>query len=126
MLDPRIVRAYTLTADGDIGVSADDRAIAIVWVIQYINHFQIVCDLYDAGSLADERFNLWKGFAVSIVASKGIRAWWDDENGILAFMPRVRNLIDEELTSSSNSPVPFNTMWKIFMTQTWQDSASAA
>ncbi len=126
MLDPRIVRAYTLTADGDFDVSADDRATAIVWVIQYINHFQIVCDLYDAGSLAQERFDLWKGFAISIVASRGIRAWWDDESGKLAFMPRVRDLIDEELTSSNNSTVPFNTMWKIFTTQTWRDSASAA
>ena len=77
-------------------------------------------------SLAQERFELWKGFATSIVASKGIRAWWDDENGKFAFMPRVRNLIDEELTNSDDSPVPFNTMWKIFMTQTWQESASAA
>ena len=126
MMDPRIVRAYTLTADGDFDVSADDRATAIVWVIQYINHFQIVCDLYDAGSLAQERFDLWKGFAISIVASRGIRAWWDDESGKLAFMPRVRDLIDEELTSSNNSTVPFNTMWKIFTTQTWRDSASAA
>ena len=123
MLDPRIVRAYSLTADGDFAVSADDRATAIVWVIQYVNHFQIVCDLYDAGSLAQERFDLWKGFAVSIVASKGIKSWWDDENGKLAFMPRVRNLIDEALNDSSSSPVPFNTMWKMLMTKTWRESA---
>jgi hypothetical protein len=124
MLDPRIVRAYAITADGDVAVSAQDRATAIVWVIQYINHFQIVCDLYDSGSLEQDRFDLWKGFAVSIVASKGIRAWWEDELGKYAFMPRVRDLIDSELLSSENPPVPFNTMWKIFMNETWKDSSS--
>lgn len=122
MLDPRIVRAYAMAADGDLAVSAEDRATAIVWVIQYINHFQIVCDLYDSGSLLQERFDLWKGFAVSIVASKGIKSWWEHELGKFAFTPRVRDLIDEELLSSESPPVPFNTMWKIFMTATWQDS----
>ena len=124
MLDPRVVRAYTMTADGDLPVRADDRAVAIVWVIQYINHFQIVCDLYDAGSLPRERFDLWKGFAVSIVASKGIRDWWENENGKLAFMPRVRELIDHELQNVESPPLPFNSMWKIFMTQTWNEAPS--
>lgn len=125
MLDPRIVRAYSLAADGDLEVSAQDRATAIVWVIQYINHFQIVCDLYDSGSLKQYRFDLWKGFAVSIVASQGIRSWWDEEHGKFAFMPRVRDLIDQELLNSENAPVWFNTMWKIFMSETWQASSSA-
>lgn len=119
MLDPRIVRAYTMTADGDPAVSPDDRATAIVWVIQYINHFQLVCDLYRAGSLKQERFELWKGFAVSIVASKGIRSWWDDENGKLAFMPAVRDLIDAELSDPARPAIPMNAMWKIFMKHTW-------
>jgi hypothetical protein len=122
MLDPRIVRAYAKTADGKQPASAEDQATATVWVIQYINHFQIVCDLYDSGSLTQERFDLWKRFAVSIVASKGIRSWWDDELGKHAFMPRARDLIDAELHNSDHPPVPFNTMWKIFMTRTWQDS----
>ena len=122
MLDPRIVRAYTMTADGELEVSLQDRATAIVWVIQYINHFQIVCDLYDSGSLKQDRFDLWKGFAVSIVASKGIRSWWEDEHGKFAFMPKVRDLIDQELLSADSAPMPFNTMWKIFMTETWRDS----
>jgi hypothetical protein len=122
MLDPRIVRAYAMTADGDGPVSAQDRATAIVWVIQYINHFQIVCDLYDSGSLEQDRFDLWKGFAVSIVASKGIRSWWDQEQGKLAFMPRVRDLIDRELLDSEPAPVPFNAMWEIFMAETWRES----
>jgi hypothetical protein len=126
MLDPRVVRAYVMTADGDLAVNPDDRSTAIVWVIQYINHFQIVCDLYDAGSLAQERFELWKAFAVSIVASKGIRSWWDDENGKLAFMPKVRNLIDEKLCDPDSPPLPFNTMWKAFMSQTWQDTGTPA
>ena len=79
MLDPRIARVYTLMADGYAAVRAEDRSTAIVWIIQYVNHFQIVCDLYDSGSLGQVRFDLWKGFAVSIIASKGIKSWWEDE-----------------------------------------------
>jgi hypothetical protein len=126
MLDPRTVRAYSMTADGNHPVSAEERATAIVWAIQYINHFQIVCDFYDSGSLTQERFDLWKGFAVSNVASKGIKSWWEDELGKLAFTPRVRDLIDAELLRSDHPPAPFNAMWKIFMTQTWNDSHPTA
>jgi hypothetical protein len=115
-----------MTADGNHPVSAEERATAIVWAIQYINHFQIVCDFYDSGSLTQERFDLWKGFAVSIVASEGIKSWWEDELGKLAFTPRVRDLIDAELLRSDHPPAPFNAMWKIFMTQTWSDSHPTA
>ena len=126
MLDPRIVRAYAIAADGDVAASASDRATAILWVIQYLNHFQIVCDLYDAGSLETERFDLWKGFAVSIVASKGIRSWWEDEQGKFAFMPRVRDLIEGHLRDSEYPPIPFNKRWEIFKSEAWRESSSIA
>jgi len=122
MQDPAIVRAYVKAADGDIPASAADRAMAIIWVIQYLNHFQIVFDLHNDGSLDDDRYQLWEGFAVSMVASKGIRAWWDDEKGKLAFMPNIRSLIEQKLNDRENPPVPFNKMWSVFTTEAWCDT----
>ena len=122
MQDPAVVRAYVKTADGDTSASVTDQARAIIWVIQYLNHFQIVFDLHAAGSLDDDRYDLWKSFAVSIVASKGIRAWWDDESGKFAFMANVRDLIDENLDDTEKPPVPFNKMWNIFRTEAWRDA----
>ena len=122
MQDPAIVRAYAKAADGDIPASVTDRAMAIIWVIQYLNHFQIVFDLHNDGSLDDDRYQLWEGFAVSMVASKGIRAWWDDEQGKLAFMPNVRSLIEQKLNDRDNPPVPFNKMWSVFTTEAWHDT----
>ncbi len=81
MLDPAVVQAYVRASDGDIPVSVADQSRAIIWVIQYINHFQIIYDCYHDGTLDEERYLLWEGFAVSIIASKGIRAWWDAEDG---------------------------------------------
>jgi hypothetical protein len=122
MQDPSIVRAFVRAADGDTPASVTDRAMAIIWIIQYLNHFQIVFDLHDEGSLDDERYNLWESFAVSMIASKGIRAWWDDEFGKLAFMPKVRSLIDKKLADAENPPIPFNKMWSIFTTEAWRDA----
>ena len=65
----------------------------------------------------EERYLLWEGFAVSIIASKGIRAWWDAEDGKAAFTPKVRDLIDRKLNDPVNPPVPFNRMWTIFRTE---------
>ncbi len=122
MQDPAVVRAYVKAADGDTPASVADRARAIIWVIQYLNHFQIVFDLHNDGSLDDERYDLWESFAISMVASKGIRAWWDDELGKLAFMPNVRSLIDQKLNDADNPPTPFNKMWEIFSSESWRDS----
>ena len=122
MQDPSVVRAYARAADGDTPASIADRARAIIWVIQYLNHFQIVFDLHNDGSLDDERYDLWESFAISMVASKGIRAWWDNELGKLAFMPTVRNLIDQKLNDTENPPTPFNQMWEIFSTESWRDT----
>ena len=122
MLDPSVVRAFVRTADGDNPASIADRATAIIWVSQYLNHFQIVFDLHNDGSLDDERYDLWKLFTISIVASKGIRAWWDDESGKFAFMPQVRRLIDQRLNDTENPPIPANKTWEIFKTESWRDA----
>ena len=58
------------------------------------------------------------------VASKGIREWWDAESGKLAFMPKVRALIDRKLGDTADPPVPFNKMWSIFTTEAWESNAS--
>ena len=121
MQDPFLVRAYARTAEGDNLASVADRARAIIFMIQYLNHFQIVFDLHNDGSLDDERYDLWEGFAISMVASKGIRAWWDEELGKDAFMPKVRSLIDQKLNDTENPPVPFNKMWSIFSAESWRD-----
>ena len=117
--DPRVTRAYALASEGDGSESIEDRAMAIVWVIQYLNHFQIVHELYEGGSMEEEQYQLWAGFAVSIVASKGIRAWWEGEEGRLAFHSGVRDLIDRRLKDESDPPVPFNDLWTIFSGEAW-------
>ncbi len=121
--DPAMVRAYVRTADGDIPVTVADRSRAIIWVIQYLNHFQIVYDLHRNGRLDEERYQLWESFAISMVASKGIREWWDAESGKLAFMPKVRALIDRKLGDTADPPIPFNKMWAIFTTDAWESDS---
>ena len=124
LLDPTMVRAYARAADGEFRASAEDRSRAIIWVIQYLNHFQIVYDLHHGGTLDKERYELWKGFAISMVASRGIREWWDTEQGKLAFMPDVRALIDQKLNDPVEPPIPFNKMWSIFNANTWEPGDS--
>ena len=124
--DPRVVRAYALASEGEGSGSIEDRAMAIVWLIQYLNHFQIVHELYESGTLEEESYQLWAGFAVSIVASKGMREWWEGEEGRLGFHSGVRNLIDRRLNDESDPPVPFNRMWKIFNGESWEPSESGS
>ncbi len=119
--DPSLVRAYVRVTDGNTPVSTADRARTIFWVIQYINHFEIVFDLYHDGSLDDDRYEHWESIAVSVVATKGIRAWWDGESGKLAFRPKVRDLIDQKLNDAENPPTPFNRGWEIMNPESWRD-----
>ena len=121
-----VVRAYARTADGDHPASIKDRAMAIVWVIQYLNHFQIVHEAYRTGTIQEEEFQRWAGFAASFVAPKGIREWWDDESGRLAFSSGVRNLIDERLEDPENPSPPFNEMWTIFKREAWDSSTASS
>jgi hypothetical protein len=119
MIDPTLVRAYARAANGDTPASTEDRARAIVWVILYLNHFQIVYDLHHEGTLDAERYELWESWAVGIVAGKGIREWWDAEAGKTAFMPKVRALIDDRLNDESRPPTPLNEVWSIFTADAW-------
>lgn len=122
--DPAMVRAYVRAADGDIVATVEDRSRAITWVIQYLNHFQIVYDLHHDGTLDEERYQLWEMWAVRIVASKGIQEWWEAESGKLGFMPEVRALIDRKLADTVDPPIPLNKTWSIFTTEAWDSSAS--
>lgn len=117
--DPVMVRSYAITSEKGRGASPEDRSRAIIWVIQYLNHFQIVYDLHQLGSLDEERYKLWEGFAISMVASKGLREWWDEEQGKSAFMPEIQSLFDRKLNDVTNPPTPFNQMWSIFNAKSW-------
>jgi hypothetical protein len=94
-----------------------------MWVIQYLNHFQIVYDLYHDGTLGEERYRLWEMWAIRMVASKGLRHWWDAESGKEGFMPEVRDLIDRKLDDPVDPPIPLNETWSIFTTAAWESSA---
>jgi hypothetical protein len=124
MQDPAVTRAYARTAVHGRETPIEDRSRAVNWVLQYLNHFQIVYDLHQDGTLDRERYELWEGFAVAIVAPKGIREWWDGEAGKLAFMPEVRELIDRRLQDEANPPVPVNEMWSIYDVPSWEAGGS--
>jgi len=94
--------------------------MALIWLIQYINHFQIVLEAQNNGEIDKEQYNLWEGFVVSMVACKGIMEWWDGEQGRLAFMPKTRELIDLRRNDRANPPQPFNEMWSIFSADPWK------
>ena len=118
--DPAMVRAYAMTAEHGRSARPEDRSRALIWVIQYLNHFQIVYDLHHIGTLDEQRYKLWEGFAISMVASKGLREWWDDEQGKLGFMPEIRALFDRKLNDRNEPPVPFNQVWSIFNATSWE------
>jgi hypothetical protein len=76
--------------------------------------------LHHVGALDEVRYKLWEGFAISMVASKGLREWWDEEQGKLGFMPEIRNLFDRRLNDKHDPPTPFNEVWSIFNAHSWQ------
>ncbi len=118
--DPAIVRSFALTAAHGREAQPEDRSRAFIWLVQYLNHFQIVYDLYQLGSLDEERYKFWEGIAVGYVASKGIREWWDEDNGKLACMPEVRSLIDSKLRDLNNAPLGNDEVWDIFDANSWR------
>jgi hypothetical protein len=118
LLDPLVMGAYARTAD-DISPSIEDRGTCLSFVVQYLNHFQIVQELYRNGSLDEEQYQLWAGFAVAFIAPKGVRRWWEEESGRLAFHSEVRDLIDTRLQDVENPPVPITEMWSQFSGQAW-------
>jgi len=118
LIDPRISGALVRTGS-DCNPSIEDRATCMSWVLQYINHFQIVHTLYQNGSIDEEQYQLWLGFAVAVVAPVGIRRWWEEENGRLSFQREVRDIIDERLQDNANPPVPLTDMWSHLDSEEW-------
>ena len=117
--DPRVLGAFVRGAAGQ-DPSIEDRGTAQNWVIQYLNHFEIVHDRYMAGALDEEQYQLWAGFAVAMVAPVHIREWWDGEDGRLAFHSAVRRVIDERLKDAVNPPLPITEMWSTFSPKAWE------
>ncbi len=122
--DPRVMGAFVGGAAGR-NPSIEDRSRAQNWVIQYLNHFQIVHDLHQSGSTAldEEQYQLWAGFAVAMVAPDGIRRWWYEEDGRLAFAPGIRDLIDQRLSDTTNPPRAITEMWTTFSPDAWESAA---
>lgn len=118
--DASLVRAYARAADGETPASVADRARAIMWVVQCLNHFEIVFDLYHNGSLDKERYLHWESIFVSLVASKGIRDWWEGGSRRLGFQPKVRDLIDQKLNDTENPPTPWDKVWDFFGAESWR------
>lgn len=117
--DPRVFGAYVRTAE-DRYPSIEDRGTSFSWVVQYLNHFQIVYQFHQNGSLDEEQYQLWAGIAAAVVAPKGIRRWWDEENGRLGFHSEVRELIDSRLNDFENPVIPLTEMWSQFSGEAWQ------
>ena len=118
--DSSVVRAFAVTAEGDGRATIEERSMALIWLIQYINHFQIVLEAQKNAEIDQGQYDLWEGFVVSMVACKGIMEWWDGEQGRMAFMPETRHLIDSKLKDEANPPQPFNRMWSIFSANSWK------
>ena len=121
--DPAVIGGYVRTAT-EMSPSIEDRGASFSWVVQYLNHFQIVHEIHKAGGISDEHYELWKGFAVAIVAPSGIQLWWDGENGRMGFHSDVREAIDAALRDEANPPVPLTEMWTQFMGPAWAEAAS--
>ncbi len=121
--DPRVFGAYVRTAD-DRCPTIEDRGTTFSWVIQYLNHFQVVHELHQSGALNEEQYQLWAGFAVAIVAPMGLRRWGDEEDGRLAFHSEVRELIDSRLRDPEKPPIPITEMWTQFSGDAWEHARS--
>jgi len=120
--DPRVFGGFVRGAAGR-DPSIEDRATAQIWVIQYLNHFQIVHDRYMTGALDEEQYQLWAGFAVAMVAPVHIREWWDGEDGRLGFHSEVREMIDQRLNDAANPPHPITEMWTTFSPEAWESAS---
>ena len=71
----------------------------------------------------EEQYQLWAGFAVAIVAPIGIRRWWEEENGRLAFHTEVREMIDQRLNDPANPPFPLLETWTQFSPEAWESAS---
>ncbi len=117
--DPQVFGGYVRAAAGR-DPSVEDWGAAFTWVVQYLNHFQVVHELHQSGAIDEEQYQLWARYAVSIVAPKGIRRWWDEENGRLAFHSDVREMIDARLNDPDDPPIPLTETWSFFGPDPWE------
>lgn len=120
--DPRVAGGFARGAAGS-APSIEDRMRAQNWVLQYLNHFEIVHDNFRAGSLDEAQYQRWASFAVCMVAPVHIRSWWDNEDGKLAFSSGVREMIDERLNDTENPPTPMTELWSTFSPEPWEAAA---
>lgn len=56
--DPNVFGAYVRAAAGR-NPSIEDEGTAFAWVVQYLNHFQVVHELHRSGSIDEEQYQLW-------------------------------------------------------------------
>ncbi len=56
--DPQVFGGYVRAASGR-GPSIEDRGAAFSWVVQYLNHFEVVHRLYRSGSMDEEQYQRW-------------------------------------------------------------------
>ncbi len=119
LLDPSVMGAFVRGAAGK-DPSIEDRATAQNWVLQYLNHFQIIHDLHRNRALDEEQYQLWAGFAVAMIAPARVRKWWEEEDGRFAFHSEVREMIDERLRDIENPPRPITEMWSTFDPNPWE------
>ncbi len=120
--DPQVFGGYVRTAAGR-RPSIEDRGAAFSWVVQYLNHFEVVHRLYRSGSMDEEQYQRWAGFAVAIVAPAGMRQWWDEEDGRSGFHLEVREMIDQRLNDPANPPLPITEMWSAFSPDAWESAS---
>jgi len=123
LLDPRIRGAFVRGSAGQ-NPTIEDLGTAQNFVLQYVNQFEIVHNLYKTGAMAEEQYQRWAGFAVSMVAPAHTRQWWDHEDGRLAFHPDVREAIERRLHDEANPPRPITEMWTTFSPEAWESSSS--
>ena len=109
-----------MMAEKGRAANPEDRSRAIIFLVQYLNHFQIVYDLYQLGSLDEDRYKFWESVAVAWVASKGLREWWDEDNGRLGFEPTIRSLLDTKLNDPNNAPRGADEIWDFLSANSWR------
>lgn len=122
--NPETFGAYARGAAG-VRPTVADRSVAMMWVLQYLNHFQIIHDLHKTGALTEEQYRLWTGFAVAVVAPVHLRRWWDEEGGKFAFHTEVREVIDQRLHDPVNPPVAITSLWDAFRPEHWEASETS-
>ena len=117
---PAAVRSYAMMAEKGRAAEPEDRSRSIIFLVQYLNQFQIVYDLYHLGSIDQERYEFWEGIAISLVACNGLLEWWDEGGGKSAFTVEIQSLFDSKLKDSDNAPMGADEIWDIFNANSWR------